>query len=385
MKIKVLHIISGNDNGGGGNHVLNICSKDNKSFENIIGCLGEGPLYSKVKAMDVNFILFSNVLKNRDVSNFINKNSIDIVSFHGAKPFLMHLLLKNEISVPTVAVVHSDFRYDFLNSKIKYFIFTPLSIMGLRSFNNYICISNNLKTLLEEKKFNGSKSIVNNGIDFKTVKIDVSAEDMRNDLKLKPQDFVYVMVARLHPIKNHKEVIQAFKKLSVEFKDVKLLLVGDGELKGELERLISEIKIENNVIFTGNVSNPMVYINCSDVSVLASLSEGGAPPLAVLESGIIRKPLIYTKVGDLESILDENSGYKISFEKSMKHKNNKNLQSNEPIENHEGIYKAMKEAYLDRANLNVKGESLYNIVMNDFTIEKFWKSYFNIYNSILKK
>ncbi len=76
--------------------------------------------------------------------------------------------------------------------------------------------------------------------------------------------------------------------------------------------------------------------------------------------------MIYTEVGDLESILDENSGYKI------KNKNN------------EDIYKAMKEAYLDRNNLNIKGENLYNIVVNNFTIEKFWERYFKIYKTILK-
>lgn len=373
MKIKVLHIISGNDNGGGGNHVLNLCSKENKNFENIIGCLGEGALYSKVKAMNINFMPFSKELRNSQVVEFVNKNSIDIVSFHGAKPFLMHLILKNQLSVPTVAVVHSDFRYDFLNNKIKYFIFTPLSIMGLRSFNNYICISNNLKALLEEKKFNGSKAVVNNGINLKEIKAPASAEAIRKNLKLKSQDFVYAMVARLHPIKNHKEVIIAFKELSCEYEDVKLLLVGDGELKGELENLVSKFEIEHKVIFTGNVLRPLDYINASDVTVLASLSEGGAPPLAVLESAVMKKPLIYTAVGDLERILDENSGYEIKAEKSKK------------LENHKEIYKAMKKAYLDKDNLKIKGNSLYDIVMNDFTIEKFWKSYFNIYNNIVKK
>ena len=87
------------------------------------------------------------------------------------------------------------------------------------------------------------------------------------------------MVARLHPIKNHREVILAFSKLTLEFHDVKLLLVGDGELRPELEKLIVDLKLENNVIMVGNVSNPIDYINASNVSVLASLSEGGAPPL----------------------------------------------------------------------------------------------------------
>ncbi|WP_411956019.1 glycosyltransferase [Clostridium sp. FP1] len=366
MHIKVLHIISGNDNGGGGNHVLNICNKCNENFENIIGCVGEGPLYSKAKTIGVSFKLFTNKLNNMELVHYINHNSINIVNFHGAKPFLMHLILKRKLNVPTVAVIHSDFRYDFLNNKVKYFIFTPLSIRGLKSFNNYICVSNNLKKLLEEKKFAGSKAVVNNGIDIKKITVVTSAQDMRNDLKLNQKDFVYVMVARLHPIKNHREVLLAFSKLMLEFQDVKLLLVGDGELRLELEKLIVELELESKVIMTGNVINPIDYINCSNVSVLASLSEGGAPPLTVLESGIVGKTLIYTEVGDLESILDENSGYKIEN------------QSNE------NIYEAMKIAYLDVNNLNAKGENLYSIVVKEFTIEKFWENYFRIYKSILK-
>jgi len=362
-----LHIISGNDNGGGGKHVLNICSKCNKNFENIIGCIGEGPLYSKAKVMDVNYKLFSKKLYNMELVNFINHNAINIVNFHGAKPFLLHLILKKKLNIPTVAVVHSDFRYDFLNNKLKYFIFTPLSIRGLKSFSNYICVSNNLKVLLEEKKIEGSKAVVSNGINIKESSIGTTAKNIRNSLKLEEQEFVYVMVARFHPIKNHKEVILAFRKLTIELNDVKLILVGDGELRAELEKLILELKLEDKVIMVGNVSNPIDYINAASVSVLASLSEGGSPPLTVLESGVVKKPLIYTEVGDLESILDEDSGYKVI------HKNNEN------------IYKAMKEAYLDRNNLNAKGENLYNIVVNNFTIKTFWSNYFEIYKNILKK
>jgi len=316
--------------------------------------------------MDVNYKLFSNKLNNMELVNFININTINIINFHGAKPFLMHLILKKKFNIPTVAVVHSDFRYDFLNNKLKYFIFTPLSVKGLKSFKNYICVSNNLRVLLEEKRIKGSKAVVNNGIDIEKSSIVTPAKNIRKNLKIKEHEFVYVIVARLHPIKNHREVILAFRKLTNDFNDVKLVLVGEGELRAELEKLIIELKLENKVIMVGNVSNPIDYINASDISVLASLSEGGAPPLTVLESAVVKKSLIYTEVGDLECILDENSGYKII------HQNNKD------------IYRAMNEAYLDKGNLNVKGENLYKIVVNNFTLENFWSKYYKIYESILK-
>jgi len=226
--------------------------------------MGEGPLYSKAKVMDVNYKLFSKKLNNMELVNFINHNSIDIVNFHGAKPFLIHLIIKKKLNIPTVAVIHSDFRYDFLNNKLKYLLFTPLSIKGLKSFNNYICVSNNLKNLLEDKKIKGSKAVVNNGIDLKKVIIEISPDHIRNNLKLNGQEFVYVMVARLHPVKNHREVILAFKKLTSEYHDIKLLLVGDGELKFQLERLIIQLELENKIIMVGNVSNPIDYIKCCE-------------------------------------------------------------------------------------------------------------------------
>lgn len=317
--------------------------------------------------MDISYNLFSKKLNNIELVHFINHNSIDIVSFHGAKPFLIHLILKNKLNLPTVAVVHSDYRYDFLNSKFKYFIFTPLSILGLKSFKNYICVSDNLKNLLVEKKIVGNKAVINNGIDLKEVSIGISSENIRNNLKLKEKEFIYVMVARLHPIKNHKQVILAFKKLVSEFRDVKLIIVGDGDMKSELEKLISELKIDDRIIMVGDVLNPIDYINAGNVSVLASLSEGGAPPLTVLESGAVKKSLIYTQVGDLESILSEDSGYKISQY------------------NNENIYKMMKYAYLDKSNIDLKGENLYNIVINNFTIEIFWSNYFKIFKDIINK
>ena len=166
-----------------------------------MGLLGEGPLYSKAKEMDVSYKLFSEKLYNMELLNFINNDSISIVNFHGAKPFLLHLILKNKINVTTVAVVHSDFRYDFLNNKLKYYIFTPLSIMGLKSFDNYICVSNNLKSLLQDKKIQGKISVVSNGIDVENCIIGASVKDIKNSFKIKDNEFIYVMVARLHPIK----------------------------------------------------------------------------------------------------------------------------------------------------------------------------------------
>ncbi len=49
IKIKVLQIITGNDIGGGGKHVLSLCYYSKDLFHTVLGCIGEGPLYDKAK------------------------------------------------------------------------------------------------------------------------------------------------------------------------------------------------------------------------------------------------------------------------------------------------------------------------------------------------
>ena len=92
-KIKVLQIISGNDNGGGGNHVLNLAYYSKDKFHCVIGAIGTGPLYDKAKEKSIDIVQFQNKsFYNGEVLNYVKKNNIDIINFHGAKAFFLYYL-----------------------------------------------------------------------------------------------------------------------------------------------------------------------------------------------------------------------------------------------------------------------------------------------------
>ncbi|MCY6370493.1 glycosyltransferase [Clostridium ganghwense] len=363
--MRVLHIITGSDNGGGGAHVLNIC-KYSKKFNNILGCIGEGYLYEKAKKQEINTVMFKNKINNKEIIDYINKNKIDIVNFHGAKAFLIHRVLKNKIKASTLASVHSDYRYDFLNNKIKHFLFTPLSKYGLKSFNNYMCISNYIKDVLEENNFRGEKCVVNNGIDLDNINITKTKEEIRKEYGILQNYFVFVNVARMHPIKNHNGLINAFYKLRDEFEDIKLVLVGDGELQDKLQKKVLELKMEKDIIFTGFVENPINIMNASEISILTSFNEGGSPPIVILESGIANVPAISSKVGDIEKNFNDKTVFVI----------NDNSE--------EEIYKKMKEAYLKKDVLNIMGKELYKEVIDNYDMEKFCNTYYSFYKKVIK-
>lgn len=364
--IRVLHIISGNDNGGGGKHVLNICSNNMDNMKCYMLCIGNGPLYNIAVHNNIDAFNFTfNEIVHGQLKIIVGSREIDIIDFHGAKSNFLYLILNKKIKSHCVVTIHSDYRYDFLNSTLKKYLYTPLSIMGLKKFKNYICVSNYLKNLLEEKNFIGNKYVVNNGINFNSVKITIPRDELRLQFNIDKDDFVYVMIARMHPIKNHKRLIEAFFMLQSHFKKIKLLLIGDGELEDSLRYLVDNLKLKDKVVFTGFRNNPLDFINASDISILASLNEGGAPPLAVLESALLKKPVICSCIGDMDLLISNKNGYLVN------------------PRDKEDIFNKMKEAYLNRNNLYNMGQNLYKDMSDKFSMQRFWENYYDAYLHIL--
>lgn len=337
-------------------------------FHCILGCIGEGALYERAVANNIECVVFKDsILKIGDIIDYVKKNKINIINFHGAKPFLMNRFIKNKIDIPSVATVHSNYKQDFLNNRLKYILFTPLSIFGLKSFDNYICVSDYIKSLMDNDGFSGQKFVVRNGIDLTKVNVKISKKEIRKQYGLSENDFVYVCVARLHPVKNHKELLKGFKMLTDVYNNVYVMLVGEGQEKIKLKELCSKLNINNKVIFVGFKENVADFINAADISILTSVSEGGAPPIAILESGAVRKTIISTIVGDIDKILNENEGYLVSGFSG------------------ETIFQKMKIAYEQREKLDFKGRLFYNNISSNFSINNFVNNYFEAYKVIKLK
>lgn len=91
---------------------------------------------------------------------------------------------------------------------------------------------------------------------------------------------VVITVARLAPEKELHVLIRAFSMLKESRRGTKLLIVGDGPLKMQLERQVDDLGIEKSVCFVGKVDNPFPYMRRSDLFVLSSRYEGFANVIA---------------------------------------------------------------------------------------------------------
>jgi len=126
-------------------------------------------------------------------------------------------------------------------------------------------------------------------------------------LKLPPKEASDVInigiVGRLVPVKNHKMLLRVAQKIKARF-----LIVGDGELRQELEDYVKALKIEDVVGFRGWVKDVADIYRDLDIVVLTSLNEG--TPVSIIEAMAAAKPVVATRVGGVSDIVqDRKSGY----------------------------------------------------------------------------
>ncbi len=123
----------------------------------------------------------------------------------------------------------------------------------------------------------------------------------RKNAKKVFEGLVLCCVARFYRQKNHRLLIEAFNKAQGAVPGMRLLLVGDGELRGEIKKQIRDCGLEHKVVLTGNVTDVEAYLAGSDIFILSSDFEG--TPLSVVEAMCAGLPVIATAVDGVPDII----------------------------------------------------------------------------------
>ena len=134
------------------------------------------------------------------------------------------------------------------------------------------------------------------------------------DSPIFPQDnIIFGTACRFQKIKGLDRLILLVKFLKEQGLNIKLLLIGDGPLKNELETQIRDLNLTQDIKITGFTDNVEYYLNQIHYYVNSSYSE--AMPLSVLEAMSLGKPVIASDVGGLKEIVNNNSnGLRINFD-----------------------------------------------------------------------
>ena len=364
--MKVLHLNAGAETGGGMVHILDLLHNFRET-EIILGLFEKGLMYDKALEKGIKVVLFHQKSKwdiniFRRILTVVDGEKVDIIHTHGPRANFFGCFIKRKRrQLKWITTVHSNPHHDFLGKGLSGMIYTALHLWALKKPDHCLAISKRFKNLLiNEGIEEGKITFIYNGIDFKCASQESHLS--RKEFNINEDDFLMIMVARLCPVKGHSLVFSIMKELA----KVKLLVVGTGFLEDKLKMQVTNLGIENKVVFLGHRHDVDALYQIADLKVLASLSESF--PLVLLEAARAKKPVITSDVGGVRDLIPSNEfGWIV------------------PVNEKRALKKAIEEAmeYREMGMLKEIGVNLYNRASTNFTLDHFRESVLKTYKNLV--
>jgi len=237
--------------------------------------------------------------KEKEYVEILNQYRIDLVNTHYS---LFGSAIAYRKGIPVISVLHSTYSW-----------FSGNILDEFRRYNKYvskyIAVSTKVASF-STYRFNIDQKrlrVIPDGIDIGRFEgKEIPGFSIRKSLGLHEDDFVFLHVGAINPVKMHNLLVAAMRELSKTHPRVKLLCIGQvlyEEYYHFIQRRIVEYQLDQCMKLIGFVENPGAYYQSADAFVLPSLFEGWG--IATVEAMYHGLPLILTRVGGAEELIKD--------------------------------------------------------------------------------
>lgn len=301
--MKVLQVISSMNTGGMQTSIMNnfkVLSKFGIIFDFIVFEEKEQFFEKEIKELGGTIFKITsrrkNLLKNRmELEKFFkeNKGVYKSVEFHQGITYYLPLKLASKYKWKNKIIRNHGIDRNFLKRlHIINEIYIKRKICKLGDV--YTSCNMELNNHLFTKQIieNNKVKFIPNSIDTQIYKFNETIrESIRKHYGITDKDLILGHVGLFNEVKNHKFLLEVFKKLSEnKNSNYKLMLVGDGELRYNIEDYIKENNLQSKVILVGNVNNVQHYLHSMDIFLFPSIFEG--LPMSLIEAQASGLPLV---------------------------------------------------------------------------------------------
>ncbi len=243
-------------------------------------------------------------------------HTMDVIHVH--HPFLSGTLAERYLKnwdIPVVFTIHS--RYNYMTQT--YLPMIPVKVGDLlihaylprlwRTCDLVIAPSPGLRKEMEDFEIEAPIEVIPNGVDIKPFQEVTEAQD-RARFGFSPDDLILVYVGRLGPEKNIPFLLRSFAGVAEAFDNVRLLLIGDGQERENVEDRVRYMNLSKKVHFTGEIPYDEMpsYLAMADAFVIASFME--VHPLTVIEAFAAGLPVLgIDSPGVGDTIQDGRNGF----------------------------------------------------------------------------
>lgn len=360
-KIKVMHVISDSNFGGAGKYLLQICKYIDKDKFQLIVVVPKGSILTTYigQIPNINIIEIDGIdTKSFDFSGV--KELLSLVK--EIKPHIIHSHAC--LSARIAAYLRGNRKVIYTRHSllpVSKGIKTTLKTLLSRILSNkVIAVSKAVKNnLIAEGEREEDIYLVYNGVDLPNRSYDI--DELRNKYNVSNKDIIITLVGRLETVKGQEHLLKIIEILKDKTHGFKVLLVGEGSNRVNLETYVKEKELP--VDFLGHINTIDEIYSLSDIIVNTSNSE--ALSFATLEGFSHKKPVVAFDIDGINEVIDDGvDGYLVDF------------QDYEAFS--ERLFKLMTNKDL-RVTL---GENGYEKVKSKFTVEGMVKEIEKIYGGM---
>jgi len=327
-KYKIIHIITRLDMGGSAQNTLQTCLRLNREKYDVTLVYGlsleskmtddetlsvQNLIESGIKN-NISFICLSSLVRRIDPLKdaaalfyllcLFFKNRPDIVHTHTSKAGILGRLAACFARVPVIVhTPHGHVFYGHFRAKLTAFFLIIERTMSLITHRIVMLTEGEKKDCFNLSLVPFKKMItIHSGVD---IDIFLNSGVERNNIKkifsLSPDNFVIGFIGWLLPIKGPMYLLKAMLKVWHDFPDVKLVFVGKGDLKAELEAEALRHGVLDKIKFAGWRDDVHEIMHVLDIFVLPSLNEGMGR--VIVEAMAAGKPVIASNTGGIPDLV----------------------------------------------------------------------------------
>lgn len=233
------------------------------------------------------------------IYKYCRDNAIDVVNVFDIKGLIAAWYIK--LIGGKITTVYNHVNSFQMLGETKYKLLKLL----LRKCDGFICNSMYSQKQIEDIVPQGFIRVIYNGIETGKFSLDSDMRQrIRHQLGITDDCILLGIVANFRKEKNPDLLIDGFNELSKKNEKLKLLCVGGGALLDHTKKRVTNLGLEEKILFTGYTSDVVDYMQAFDIMVLTSLSEGF--PTVILEGMSLGLPVVSSNVGGCAEIIEQN-------------------------------------------------------------------------------
>lgn len=314
-KIKVLHITQATI-GGTLEYLKLFFNHINKDeYEVYLACPSYGPMKKEIEDMGVKVYpleMTREISLKDDLNSFMEMKKLikgvnpDIVHLHSSKAGVLGKIASYLNKIPCIYNAHGwSFSMNVSDKKKK--VYSLIEKYTSLFCDKIVNISEYEHNLAKQYNIASDKKMItiHNGIDIeKYEKSNYSRKDTLEELGIPQECFIVGMVARISEQKDPIKFIEIAKEVCSVIENAYFVLVGDGELREQVNKLITKYDLKDRVKITGWVNDVNKYISAFDIGILTSRWEGFG--LVLTEYMAAKKPIIASNIGGIPELIEDN-------------------------------------------------------------------------------